>query len=144
MLRRLHELPLDEFDALSAHARSEGYRFLDRLRDEWRSGTARFDGDGEALLGAFKMDRLIAIGGLHWDPYAAAPTVGRLRRMYVAPDCRRRGIAANLVARLLQYGRSQFEVVRLRVPNAEAARFYERLGFTSVAEIDATHVMRLQ
>jgi GNAT superfamily N-acetyltransferase len=144
MLRRIADLPHDQLDALAALARGEGYRLLDRMVDEWRSGTSRFDAPGELLLGVYDEGAVIAIGGIHRDPYAGNDRVGRLRRVYVTPAWRRRGSATTLVRALLDAGRADFDLVRLRVPDARAARYYEALGFDRTDETDATHIMRLR
>ena len=52
------------FDALASEAAAEGHRFVARLAAEWRSGTNRFNGPGEALCGAFQAGALVAVGGL--------------------------------------------------------------------------------
>ena len=143
MLRRLLELPCDDVQALATLARAEGYRFLDRLIEEWLAGKARFDGPGERLFAAFEGDRMIAIGGLHRDPYAGPDRIGRLRRFYVAPDRRRGRVGTDLLGAVLEGADRHFDVIRLRVPNAAAARFYEALGFAATDEPDTTHVLRV-
>jgi hypothetical protein len=60
-----------KFDALADAARREGYRFVDRLVDDWISGTNRFSEPGEILLGVFDEAELIAVGGLIRDPFGA-------------------------------------------------------------------------
>jgi hypothetical protein len=62
-----NELPA-EFEVLRAEARAEGYRHLDRLADEWGSGAARFNREGEKLVAAVLDGELAGIGGLTLDP----------------------------------------------------------------------------
>ncbi len=142
LLQPINQLPFGGIEALAAAARSEGYRFLDRLIDDWQSGANRFDSPGEILLGAFSGPRLVGVGGLNRDPYVREAKVGRIRRVYVAPDVRRHGTASLLVGRLVDIGRAHFLFLRLRVPNAAAASFYEALGFTPADERDVTHTLR--
>ena len=142
LLQPITQLPFEGIEALAAAARGEGFRFLDRLIDDWQPGANRFDAPGEILLGAFSGSRLVGVGGLNRDPYANEAKVGRIRRLYVAPDFRRQGAASLLVGRLVDIGRAHYEVLRLRVPNAAAAAFYEALGFTPIEEQDATHFLR--
>lgn len=57
-------------DAGLAHlveaSKKEGFRFLQRLIDDYNKGTNRFNKPGEILYGVFKADgTLIAIGGLN-------------------------------------------------------------------------------
>ena len=131
------------FAPLHAEARAEGHRFLDRLRDEWRSGTLRFGGPGEILLGAFDGNELIGVGGISRDPYAPAPGLGRLRHLYVRPAARRRGIGRHLVARLLDQARAHFDVIRLSTGSEAASCFYEGIGFERVEAFKQTHRLKL-
>ena len=56
-------------DALSAEARNQGYRFIDKLLDEWTSAKNRFDAPGEVLCGHLDQGLLVAVGGLTHDPF---------------------------------------------------------------------------
>jgi ribosomal protein S18 acetylase RimI-like enzyme len=127
-------------DHLIAAARSEGYRFVDRLFDEWRSGSNCFAGDGEAFLGAFSSGMLIAFGGLNRDPYRNQ-RVARIRHVYVLPEYRRKGVGRQLVAAILSIGENRYRYVRLRASDGTAANFYKALGFTRTNEVDSTHAL---
>jgi GNAT superfamily N-acetyltransferase len=131
-----------DFDALCAEARGEGYNFLDTLAREWETGANRFDGRGEILLGCFYGEELAALGGLNRDPFAGRPEIGRLRRIYVRAAWRRKGMGAAVVIALLDRARGHFSCVRLRAENPAAARLYERLGFVSIPDPSATHILR--
>ncbi|MBW8745586.1 MAG: GNAT family N-acetyltransferase [Sphingomonas sp.] len=132
-----------ELDPLVAEADTDGHLFMRRLRDEWASGSNRFDGPGEKLVTARAGDRLIGVGGLNRDPYAQAPGIGRLRHLYVARDARCRGVGASLVRSILAGADAHFTLIRLRTDSAEAAAFYARLGFQGTNDANATHVMRI-
>src|SRR3989442_14601174 len=67
-------------------------------------------------------------------PYAAQPSVGRLRHLYVLSAHRRLGIGEQLVTRVIETARGRFERLRLSTSNPEAARLYERLGFRPRAD----------
>jgi hypothetical protein len=71
LIRIIDDLP-DGLPALLADAASEGVGNMARLADGWASGDQRFDGDGEALLGALLAGELAGIGGLSVEP--AAPS----------------------------------------------------------------------
>lgn len=128
------------FADLAREARSEGYRFIDRLEQEWADGSNRFDQAGECLLGLFQGGTLVAIGGLNCDPYAGNACTGRIRHLYVRPRWRRAGLATQLMQELLARGGLAFGRLRLRTDNPAARRLYEGLGFRPVEEPDATHI----
>jgi GNAT superfamily N-acetyltransferase len=130
-----------ELDPLVAEADADGHLFMRRLRDEWASGSNRFDGPGEKLMVARAGDRLLGIGGLNRDPYAQAPGIGRLRHLYVARDTRCRGVGTLLVHAILAGADAHFTLIRLRTDSAEAAAFYARLGFRANDGEGATHIM---
>jgi GNAT superfamily N-acetyltransferase len=134
-------LPVAGMDELQLEARNEGYDFLDRLVEDWLSGENRFDGPGELFCGCFEEDALVGVGGLNCDPFLDDPGVGRLRRVYVRQAWRNRGIGEALVRSLLTSARASFRSVRLRAENANAARLYERIGFTSIDDPHATHIL---
>jgi GNAT superfamily N-acetyltransferase len=134
-------LPLGELAPLREEARRDGYRFVERLFAEWESGTNRFDGDGECLVGAFVDGTLVGIGGLNRDPFAGDAGTGRLRHLFVHEAWRRRGIGRALVEHLVAAARGRFDRLRLRSRDARA--FYVRQGFRGTAEADATHIMEL-
>lgn len=129
----------DALKGLAAEARAEGYRFVDRLIDDWESGRNRFSEPGEKLLGVFAGGDLVAVGGLNRDPYVQRENVGRLRHIYVHPRCRRLGIGKLLVAALLKGLSRQFWKVCLRTDTAIASLFYEACGFRPSDESEATH-----
>lgn len=141
-LRRIDTLD-DAIAPLVIEAAGEGFRFMRRLEDEWQSGANRFQSAGEFMLGAHADGRLIAVGGLNVDPYAAAEGIGRVRHVYVARDARRSGVGAMLVRRIMADATPTFSVLRLRTDTAEAAAFYERLGFQPTTEPAATHIIAL-
>lgn len=139
IIRSLHPPPWPALQPLIEESRREGFRFLDRLRADFQDGANRFDAPGEALLGAWVDEELIAVGGLNRDPYAAEPGVGRLRHLYVGAAFRRTGAGRALVEALIAAARPHFRVLRLRTDTDAAARFYERLGFAPVRSPHATH-----
>lgn len=137
-------LPLTGLDALALEARLDGHAFVDRLIDDWISGSNRFDSAGELLLGAFSGTALAAVGGLNRDPYSHDDDCARLRHIYVARPLRRHGIGRALVERLIAAARDNFRLIRLRTGSAEASALYLRLGFEQVVEPFATHVLHVR
>jgi len=142
-ISRLHDLPAD-LDQLVQASLAEGFRHLERLRDEWRSGANCFALPGEALFEARQGGYLVGICGLNRDPYAGQATAGRVRRLYVMPRARRLGVARRLVGEVLREARGQFAVLRLRTKTREGELFYQTLGFRSTASTPmATHELAL-
>ena len=133
--------PPEGFDDLVAEASGEGVRNMARLADGWRSG-ARFQDDGEALFAAFLVGELAGIGGMTVEPAASEPA-RRLRRFYVRPSMRRRGVATALASALIHEG---FDSVGLLTVNAAASPaagpFWEAQGFLADGTGPWTHVMR--
>jgi GNAT superfamily N-acetyltransferase len=137
------ELPVQGIEQIEAEARAQGYDFVETLVSQWKSGENRFQAAGEILCGHSDHGLLVAVGGLTLDPFVPDPRVGRIRRVYVRSAWRNRGIGGALVTALVNEARKHFSSVRLRAENAEAARLYERLGFTPNADRNATHILQL-
>ncbi|SEE18847.1 Acetyltransferase (GNAT) family protein [Rhizobiales bacterium GAS191] len=129
------------FDLLLVEARREGHEFLDRLHNGFGKGSEAYDGPREGAFAAFLGGRLAGVGSIAVDPYLGEPEIGRLRHVFVGEAARRKGIAEALVTTCLERGRG-FALIRLRTRNPDAARLYERLGFTPVALEGTTHVYR--
>lgn len=123
---------------LQQAASAEGFRFIDRLANDWQAGTNRFAAQGETLLAAWQGETMLAIGGLNRDPYRPEPGIARLRHLYVLPAARRTGVASALVSALLTHAAAHFHRVRLRA-TPQAVPLYLRLGFTPVEDETATH-----
>ena len=131
------------FPALREAALAEGWKLLRVLEEDWASGALRFEGPGEALFGAWRDGALAGILGLSADPYAAEASVARLRRLYVGPAQRGRGIGRELVGAAVEEARAHgFRTVRVRAP-APSWGFYEACGFLPAVMRSATHVRPL-
>jgi GNAT superfamily N-acetyltransferase len=135
------ELPVPGIERLVAEAREEGYDFIETLVDEWASVENRFDAPGETLCGHLEDGLLVAVGGLNLDPFAGTPDIGRVRRVYVRPAWRNKGIGRALVTALVVQAQTHFRCVRLRAENAGAARLYESMGFSTIQSPEATHIL---
>jgi GNAT superfamily N-acetyltransferase len=133
----LDGLPLG-IDVLGAEAACEGYRFLERLVAEWMSHRQRFAREGEALLAAYVGNELAGIGGITIEP--AVMGALRMRRFYVRPSFRRRGIGHKLALSLLERSRSLECQVMVNAGPAEASAFWEALGFMPDPGNGHTHI----
>ena len=139
VVQRFESLP-EGIDDLLRVSRLEGHDLVERLVDDWKDGSNRFDRPGELALEARLGPRLVGVGGLNLDPYLDDPGVGRIRHVYVSPDARSLGVGRVLVMTLVEHARGRFSRVRLRAGDTEASGFYVRLGFDEAPdEPDATH-----
>lgn len=117
---------------------------LDRLQQEWNEGTNRFDQAGEILLLAIQNQQVVGVCGLNRDPYTDDDRVGRVRRLYVSVDSRRRGIGRLLVTEIQNHCQGVFDQLRLRTDTPEADAFYRCLGFRRVkGDPECTHLREI-
>lgn len=133
----VEELPAG-FELLGAEAQAEGYRFLDRLADEWASGAMRFAGDGEALLAAHAAGELAGIGGLTRDPFI--PGCLRMRRFYVRASFRRSGVGRTLATALLDRCERRIRPITVNAASGSEP-FWESLGFVADARDGHSHIL---
>lgn len=129
-----------DIQSLATQARSESFSFIDRLLDDWRDGSNRFDGKGECFLQLMVAETLVAVGGINRDPYSTESNIGRIRHVYVRPEFRRSGVGRVLLDALLERA-THFKRLRLRANDERAFRFYESLGFVPSNEPNATHTL---
>lgn len=127
----------EDFDDLRRDAISEGYRFVERLHEDWRTGAMRFDGRGETLLIATVDGVSAGLGGLTTDP--SVPDALRLRRFYVRPQFRGAGLGRQLAARLLDHARRHAPDVTVNAGTAGAGLFWEKMGLVSSETSGITH-----
>jgi ribosomal protein S18 acetylase RimI-like enzyme len=66
-----------------------------------------------------------------------------VRRLYVFPRCRRRGLARSIVTEIICRGAECFDTLTVNAGKLDARGFYEHLGFTPVAHAGITHVKKL-
>lgn len=156
-VKQLNEHDLSLIERESA---AEGYRHIRRLIDEYTSGMNRFDMAGEALFVAAVNGEIVGVGGLNrYEEYRRGNSddqegqgtdhrrqrFGRVRRVYVLPSYRRKGIAKAIMAAVLHLAQEHFDGVVLRTFNPEADCFYRSLGFDNqFGNERVTHVMDLR
>jgi GNAT superfamily N-acetyltransferase len=134
------ELPPDLASLLPSSI-AEQNNTVRRIGDQWVSGEARFAELGEILLLAHESGLAVGVGGITRDPHR--PDALRMRRFYVHPAFRRRGIGRQMAVRLHAHARANTLIVALRAGSPDAARFWERLGFVAAASETQTHELRL-
>jgi ribosomal protein S18 acetylase RimI-like enzyme len=145
LIQRVIHLPVDRLSNVLAESQQEEFRNIHRLLEDWKAGINRFNRPGEALFIAEQNDHLVGVCGLNTDPYSSVPGVGRVRRLYVLPECRRSGIGRALVAEVIIHARSHFNWLHVRTNNPIGDRFFQSLGFVVDAnEAHFTHKLNLQ
>lgn len=128
----LINLDTDELRHLAIEAAREGFGHLDRLVSDYADGSNRFDAPGEALFIALKNQHIVGVCGLNQNPYGNSVRVGRVRRMYVSPECRCLGIGRVLLDAVINRAADSFDELVLRTNDEPAAAFYEHYGFEHV------------
>jgi GNAT superfamily N-acetyltransferase len=137
-LVRVQEALPDGFDALRAEAAAEGFRHMDRLADEWAAGGGAFI----ALLAAFDDGELAGIGGLTREPAPCPESALRLRRLYVRPSARRRGVGRALASALIQEAFDQVGLVTVHAGGGSAPDFWSAQGMSPVSGQAWSHILR--
>jgi ribosomal protein S18 acetylase RimI-like enzyme len=142
-IERVTQLEPSDLDELVIRSLEEGFKFVQRLRDEYESGVNRFDQPGEALLLARDATDVIAVIGLNIDP-GGRPGVMRVRRFYVLPEYRSQGLGQKMLLEVIELAReAHAQSLELHTDNQNAARFYEPNGFQTLNSGNPTHRLTL-
>lgn len=83
-----------------------------------------------ALLAALGGGELLGIGGLTTEP--TDPSAQRMRRLYIAQRGRGQGVGRTLANALLNEALGVTRLVNVYAADADAARFWEAMGFEPV------------
>jgi len=134
--------PYDWMEILRA-SREEGHRMVERLLNDFRSGANRFDQPGEALFAHLAGEAVIAAGGLNLEQETRFGRAGRIRRLYVSPQYRGKGLGRSLVEAIASFTSEHHDVLTVNVGKLPAYGFYEQLGFTPVEHPGITHIREL-
>ena len=159
MVLKVNQLNEHDLSLIERESAAEGFRHVHRLIDDYENGTNRFDLLGEALFVAVFNGEVVGVGGLNrYEGYIREDAdeqqghsaanrrqrFGRVRRVYVLPSYRRKGIARAIMLEVLELAKEHFDHVVLRTSNPEADRFYRSLGFDSqFGNEEVTHAMDL-
>src|SRR5215212_7781934 len=128
-VRELQPSDRAALDRLATHARREGFRFLDRLREELTASAMKQAPPRAYYLVVEDENGVVGVGGVTDDPYVADLATGRLRHVYIAPDARRQGLGRRLLGALEARAWALYTLLRLRTDSLSGARFYEALGY---------------
>ncbi len=140
LITRVFALP-QGFDDLRAEAAEEGFNHIETLWTQWQDGSNRFDRPGEMLVTAVADGELAGIGGITTD--FVDPAGLRMRRFYVRPAYRRRGVAGAMATFVLDAAKPLGRPIALLTDTTEGAAFWEAMGFVRVDGEKVTHVMRV-
>jgi len=142
IIRRMEKLPEDIYQ-LATEAREQGFRFLDRLIDDFQSGNNRFDLPGEALFAVFESGKCIGVGGVNVDPLGQSTCTGRVRRVFVSSAVRGQGVGKLLMLEIENWAKVRFTQLQLFTDTPGASAFYGSLGYQKVEETRISHIKRL-
>lgn len=137
VVRPVIALP-EHFQALRTEARGEGFDHIDVLWTEWQSGANRFTQPGELLVAASIGGELAGVGGVTEDFLDRGGL--RMRRFYVRPAFRRRGVARALASRVLEHALPLQRPIWLFAAGPEAVQLWEAVGFVPIEREKTTHV----
>lgn len=144
-ISKIENLVISELSQLVEESKTDGFRFLERLVNDYNDGTNTFSEHGESLYGVYNENNsLIAVGGLNNDPLSNDTQVGRLRRFYVGKEYRRKAIGTLLLRQIIYEAKNYYRVLVLNTDTKQAANFYRAYGFEeSKAYPGSTHLLNL-
>lgn len=123
----IKDLLNEDIEELRNESKKEGYNLIEKLINDFISGKNKFNKPGEALIVYEVGGKIIGVCGLNIDP--ADPERGRMRRLYVLPQYRKKGIGRELVQELIDHSTKNFKSVSVNIGNFDISKFYEGLGF---------------
>ncbi|MGG0662810.1 GNAT family N-acetyltransferase [Viridibacillus arvi] len=130
-IKQINNLLNFDIDGLVKQSKADGFRFVERLVNDYKNGSNTFNHIGEGLFGVFNEEGvLVAIGGLNKDPFSNEQSIGRLRRFYVSKAYRRNGIGSLLVKRIIDEAKKYYKIIVLHTDTEQADKFYSSIGFS--------------
>ena len=130
---------------LEEYSRLENIRVVSSLISSWTEDETFFGEIGEGLwiAQAAVSGEVIGVGGITICP--TRPECRRVRRFYISPQWRRRGVATALADRCIERAKSAgvSSLTCHAAASAMAPRFWESIGFVPVEDSGITHVMNL-
>ncbi len=130
----------EAFDLLIAAAEAEGVKNMSLLAARWQDHTERFNSPGEKLFYATRGQDLLGVAGVSRETNLKQPAM-RMRRLYVTPVMRRRGIARKLAEACILQGFAHANMLTCNARASIAAGpFWETVGFVRVDWPNVTHI----
>lgn len=124
--------------SLVVESEIEGFRFLTRFVEDFKTSKNTFSKEGEALFIATENNKIIAIGGMNQQK--ETESVGRVRRFYVSKDYRKFGVGKKLLIHIENHAFQYFDSLVLFTDTKAASDFYIKCGYQLVDEHKITHV----
>jgi GNAT superfamily N-acetyltransferase len=130
-IKQIKDLLNIDMNSLAQDSKEEGFHFIERLINDYKSETNKFNKPGEALYGVFN-DKgvIVSIGGLNIDPFSKESNIGRLRRFYVSKQHRRNGIGSLLLKEIICVAKNHFSVLVIHTDTVQGDQFYTSFGFS--------------
>jgi GNAT superfamily N-acetyltransferase len=114
VVKHINNLLNFNLDSLVKQSKEDGFRFVERLINDYKIGSNTFNHFGEGLFGVFNEEGVIvAIGGLNKDPFSNEQYIGRLRRFYVDKEYRRNGVGSLLVKKIIEEAKRYYKILVL-------------------------------
>ncbi|UCZ55050.1 GNAT family N-acetyltransferase [Bacillus shivajii] len=130
-VKQIYNLLNFDLGHLVKESKEDGFRFVERLVNDYKNGSNTFNNSGEGLFGVFSEEGiLVAIGGLNIDPFSNDQSIGRLRRFYVSKEHRRNGVGSLLVKKIIDEAKGYYKILVLNTDTEQADKFYTSLGFS--------------
>ena len=126
-IRYIKNLLKEDIKELQKESKKEGYNIVNKLINDFKSGKNKFNKKREALIVCELDHKIVGICGLNIDPINSKR--GRVRRLYVLPQYRNKGIGRKLVKEIINYSRKHFKSISTNIGKLTISKFYEELGF---------------
>ena len=127
-----------------AASQSEGYRMVSRMLTDFDAGTNRFDAPGEILLAHLADDGVVAMCGLNREADTKFGCAGRVRRLYVMPSHRGKGLARSLIEAIGAFAARHYDALAVNAGSPGARAFFEHMEFRPISHPNITHCKRLE
>jgi RimJ/RimL family protein N-acetyltransferase len=89
----------------------------------------------QLFFGAFENDELVGMAGMLREPHAKTRHAATIMGVYVTPACRAKGLAKDLIQKIIAQAQSNPEILQLTLcvntTNPVARSLYAKLGFVS-------------
>jgi len=142
-IRCVKNLLNQDIRELLDESKKEGFNLINRLINDFKSGKNKFNKKGERLVVCEVDEKIVGICGLNIDPINSKR--GRIRRLYVLPQYRNKGVGRKLVKELIDYSKKHFKSVSVNIGKLNISEFYEDLGFKKYnKEKRITHLLRIR